>query len=78
VWNMAPSANTCLPGRTRLKFCSPKTRQTLAGYMGSTLPRAVVKDAFHEFVVNGRFEAISPEQNGTKCAPHFVFTLQAG
>jgi hypothetical protein len=37
-----------------------------------------VKDAFHEFVVNARFEAISPEQMGTKYAPHFIFMLQAG
>ena len=45
---------------------------------GAPNPAPFVKDAFHEFVVNGRFEAISPEQNGTKCAPHFVFTLQPG
>jgi len=45
---------------------------------GAPNPTPFVKDAFHEFVVKGRFEAISPEQNGTKCAPHFVFTLQPG
>jgi Glycosyl hydrolase family 63 C-terminal domain len=45
---------------------------------GAPNPAPFVKDAFHEFVVNGRFEAISPEQMGTKCAPHFLFTLQAG
>lgn len=37
-----------------------------------------VKDAFHEFVVNGRHAAVNPERFGTKCAPHFILDLAAG
>jgi hypothetical protein len=37
-----------------------------------------VKDAFHESVVGGRAEAVNPAQTGTKCAPHFVLTLEPG
>lgn len=41
-------------------------------------PTPFVKDAFHEYVVGGREEAVNPEQVGTKCAPHFILTLSAG
>jgi hypothetical protein len=37
-----------------------------------------VKDAFHEFVVGGRIEAVNPRQVGTKCAPHFVLAIEPG
>jgi hypothetical protein len=37
-----------------------------------------VKDAFHEYVISGRKEAVNGEHSGTKCAPHFDLTLQAG
>ena len=37
-----------------------------------------VKDAFHEFVVGGRINAVNPGLVGTKCAPHFVLSIEAG
>jgi hypothetical protein len=37
-----------------------------------------VKDAFHEYVVGGRTDAVNPDHVGTKCAPHFILTLAAG
>jgi Glycosyl hydrolase family 63 C-terminal domain len=37
-----------------------------------------VKDAFHDYVVEGRVEAVNPRQQGTKCAAHQVLTLAAG
>jgi hypothetical protein len=41
-------------------------------------PTPFVKDAFNEYVVGGREEAVNPEHVGTKCAPHFILTLAAG
>ena len=37
-----------------------------------------VKDAFHEYVVNGRAEAINPDLRGTKAAVHYQFDLKPG
>jgi hypothetical protein len=34
------------------------------------------KDAFHEYVVNGRREAVSREPMGTKAAAHYSFTVE--
>ena len=45
---------------------------------GSENTRPYVKDAFNEFVVGGRTEAVNPKQVGTKCAAHNQFTLAPG
>jgi hypothetical protein len=37
-----------------------------------------VKDAFHQYLVNGSREAVNPVKTGTKAAAHYVFELQAG
>jgi hypothetical protein len=37
-----------------------------------------VKDAFHEYVVKGRREAVNPERTGTKAAAHFRLEIPAG
>jgi hypothetical protein len=37
-----------------------------------------VKDAFHEYVVNGVREAVNPERIGTKAAAHYRLTVGAG
>jgi hypothetical protein len=37
-----------------------------------------VKDAFHEFVVNGRSVAINPQKTGTKAAAHYRMEIPAG
>ncbi len=36
------------------------------------------KDAFHDYVVRGRREAVNPRQTGTKCAAHITLQLAAG
>jgi hypothetical protein len=41
-------------------------------------PTPFVKDAFHDYVVAGRRDAVNGERVGTKCAPHFEFMMQAG
>jgi hypothetical protein len=37
-----------------------------------------VKDAFHEFVVQGNSEAVNPAMHGTKVAPYYVREVPAG
>ncbi|HEX8871814.1 MAG TPA: hypothetical protein VF758_03550 [Candidatus Acidoferrum sp.] len=37
-----------------------------------------VKDGFHEYVINGKKEAVNPEQSGTKLAAHYALHLEAG
>jgi hypothetical protein len=37
-----------------------------------------VKDAFHDYVVHGRRDAVSPEAVGTKAAVHYVLKLPPG
>ncbi len=37
-----------------------------------------VKDGFHDFIVEGRAEAVNPEMHGTKAGPHYVLRLTSG
>jgi hypothetical protein len=37
-----------------------------------------VKDAFDDFVIHGKKEALSPRPNGTKAAPYYVLNVPAG
>ena len=37
-----------------------------------------VKDAFHDHVVRGRSDAINPNLEGSKAAPHYVLNIPAG
>jgi Glycosyl hydrolase family 63 C-terminal domain len=37
-----------------------------------------VKDAFHDYVIHGRKDAVNPNQSGTKFSPWFVLELDAG
>ena len=37
-----------------------------------------VKDAFHEYVVSGRGDAVNPAKAGTKAAAHYVLDVPAG
>ena len=45
---------------------------------GQPNPSPYVKDAFHEFVVSGRTDAVNPHKVGTKAAAHYVLEVQAG
>ncbi|MDB6121705.1 MAG: glucosidase [Pedosphaera sp.] len=46
-------------------------------YGGENIGR-YVKDAFHEYVVNGKQEAVNPKQYGTKVSPHYTLELKPG
>src|SRR5499427_4242544 len=37
-----------------------------------------VKDAFHEYVIHGKKDAVNPALSGTKMAAHYHFTIDAG
>jgi hypothetical protein len=41
-------------------------------------PASWVKDAFHDYVIGGRHDAVNAEHTGTKCAPDFDFMIQPG
>ena len=57
-----------------LLFCDNETNvQRLYG----TADKGYFKDAFHEYVIHGNHHAVNPQQNGTKGAGHFTFTVPA-
>jgi hypothetical protein len=45
---------------------------------GAPNPEPFVKDAFHEYVVHGRREAVNPQGTGTKAAWHYIMELPPG
>ncbi|MEQ1852244.1 MAG: glucosidase, partial [Chthoniobacteraceae bacterium] len=45
---------------------------------GGTNAKPFVKDAFHDFVIRGKQDAVNPRQTGTKCAAHYVLDLLPG
>ncbi|MDB6023643.1 MAG: uncharacterized protein JWQ04_3500, partial [Pedosphaera sp.] len=45
---------------------------------GSANDGPYVKDAFHEYVIQGRKDAVNPKNFGTKAAPHYVMELKPG
>jgi hypothetical protein len=59
-----------------LLFCENETnKRRLYGNANANGP---FKDAFHEYVVNGRRDAVSQSPAGTKAAAHYRFTVPAG
>jgi hypothetical protein len=49
-----------------------------ARLFGSPNANRYVKDAFHEYVVSGRADAVNPAKEGTKAAAHYVLELAPG
>ena len=45
---------------------------------GSPQYTPYVKDAFHEYVINGRKDAVCPDNHGTKVAAHYSLVIPAG
>ena len=45
---------------------------------GQQNPSPYVKDAFHEFVIGGRRDAVNPARSGTKAAAHYRLDVPAG
>ncbi|MGB2665314.1 MAG: hypothetical protein WAK48_15010, partial [Candidatus Acidiferrum sp.] len=44
---------------------------------GQPNPSPYVKDAFHQYVVNGKKEAVNPDRTGTKMAAHYILEVPA-
>lgn len=63
-------------GAATLLFCENETnvRRLYHTDHGPRYP----KDAFHDYVVHGRGEAVNSERTGTKCAAHYVLDVPAG
>ncbi|MDE2292592.1 MAG: glucosidase, partial [Elusimicrobia bacterium] len=73
LWAAAPGPDGAPP---RLAFTENETNsQRLYG-----VPNAApcVKDAFHDWLVGGREDALSPEAAGTKAAAHYRLSVPAG
>ncbi len=45
---------------------------------GAASPSPYVKDAFHEYLINGRQEVVNPLEEGTKAAAHYRLMVDAG
>ncbi|HMC12217.1 MAG TPA: glucosidase, partial [Pirellulaceae bacterium] len=63
-------------GVPELLFCENATN-TRRLY-GASSTKGPFKDAFHEYVVNGRRDAVSTDRTGTKAAAHYRFVVPAG
>jgi len=63
-------------GNPALLFTENETNVTRL--FGAPNASPYVKDAFHEYVVRGRSDAVNPEGVGTKAAAHYVLTLPPG
>jgi hypothetical protein len=63
-------------GQPQLLFCENETNfRRVFGIEGG--PRCP-KDAFHDYVVHGKHDAVSPESSGTKAAAHYQSEIAPG
>ena len=56
-------------------FCENETNPKRQFNMDA---KGYFKDAIHDCVVNGKADAVNPDQVGTKCATHYRLTVEAG
>ena len=70
---LAPAANGKFPS---VLFTDNETNQ--ARLFGAINAGPFVKDAFHDFVVSGRADAVNPKAYGTKAAPHYLLEIPGG
>ena len=65
-----------LDGDPEILFCDNETNT--GRLYGTKNGDGYSKDAFHEYLVNGRQKTINPNQTGTKAAGHYSFSLSPG
>jgi hypothetical protein len=65
-------------GKTAPEVLFTENDTNVARLFGSPNPVPHVKDAFHEYVVAGRAEAVNGEGFGTKAAPHYRLKVPGG
>jgi hypothetical protein len=63
-------------GRPELLFT--ENESNASRLWGQSNPSPYVKDAFHEYVVSGKREAVNPSMAGTKAATHYRLEVPAG
>jgi hypothetical protein len=63
-------------GRPELLFT--ENESNASRLWGQSNPSPYVKDAFHEYVVSGKREAVNPSMTGTKTATHYRLEVPAG
>jgi hypothetical protein len=63
-------------GNPELLFTDNETN--VARLFSASNPSPHVKDAFHDFVVHGRTDAVNPAAEGTKAAAHYIVDVPAG
>ena len=68
----------CLECEAPAELLFTENETNAARLWGQSNPTPYVKDAFHEYVVAGRPEAVNPAKNGTKAAAHYVLDVPAG
>jgi len=77
AWSTTRLGVISLLSTQRQWCCSPRTRPTHR-FWGTSNPTSFVKDAFHDYVIAGRHDAVKRKYFGTKYAPHFEFMIQPG
>ncbi len=63
-------------GNVPLLFTENETNN--ARLFGGTNASPYVKDGINDFVVQGKKDAVNPDQTGTKASPHYQLTVDAG
>jgi hypothetical protein len=63
-------------GDPTLLFTENETNTERLWGAGNSSP--YVKDAFHEYVIHGRVDAVNPARTGTKAAAHYVMEVAPG
>ena len=64
------------PEPEEILFCDNETNVRRHG--GSPDARGYFKDAFHDFIVNSKTDAVNPQRNGTKAGALYKLTVPAG
>ncbi|HYY41853.1 MAG TPA: hypothetical protein VE775_03910, partial [Pyrinomonadaceae bacterium] len=59
------------------EFLFTENETNVARLFGGQNPQPYVKDAFHEYVVRQRADAVNPAQQGTKAAAYYVLDIPA-
>ncbi|WP_440948091.1 MGH1-like glycoside hydrolase domain-containing protein [Methanosarcina sp. T3] len=66
----------CAEGEPELLFTENET--SCKRIFGTPNTTPYVKDAFHNYIINGQEGAVNPEKEGTKAAAHYTMILEAG
>jgi hypothetical protein len=70
--------NYTLECENPLELLFTENESNLHRLWGQANSSAYVKDAFHEYVIRGRKDAVNPEHAGTKAAAHYVLEVPPG